>query len=97
MSVVADISLDINSAGVWSSLFAGVGVGDTAANTSGIVLESPFLSTSYVDDISDSETVTVAEAVVFDVGSQIHCAVVTLTPISSSASAETLHLLLKKL
>ena len=50
MSVVADISLDIigeNSAGVWSSLFAGVGVGDTAANTSGIVLESPFLSTSY--------------------------------------------------
>ena len=96
MSVVADISLDIigeNSADVCSSLFVGVGVGDTATNTSGIVLESPFLSTSYVDDISNSETITVADAVAFDVGSQIHCAVVTLTPMSSSASAETLHLL----
>ena len=74
---------------VWSSLFAGVGVGDTAANTSVIVLDSPFLSTSYVDDISDSETVT--DAVVFDVGSQIHCAVVTLTPMSIMNDKETVN------
>ena len=59
MSVVANVSFDIigkKYKDVWSSLFVEVGVGDAAANSMGMALDSSFASTPCANTISFFET-----------------------------------------